>query len=625
MTTMSKRILFMVIVLHCLLRGAKLHALDSVKSIQKLSQTTGVDLKPGNQQEALDLWAVWERIEDLKLDELSLLDQFVTYIVSALGIPLKAPPPLDGKRISRLDDRSRTSWYKSLTAAQKKGFNYFNESNQYFDEDPEKALKLIEKCLELFPEFHDAVKDREILRYELNKPGAKEPANFKRRRLAKELISESSGISFLDPEQALDLVERAIKKDPSYREAYSERDLLKYFLANGKHPPEVDPEEIAERYFSQGFEMQDHKPDKAMRMMRATLDINSNHQNAIELLSTLEKSTAMKLFNKGASLIEKDFDSGFKFTEEAIKLMPDNLEFNSFMAKHAKKLYRRGNKIIKKSPELAFALIRKSVKYAQPKNSKYEVVLENLREKLITEKLKAVSDLFEQRDPDEFEIINIINEIEDMDAQNKKFLSKKLDFADKLHSYAKYYFTDDHRRAMQIIIKVLELNPSLVIASKDFNKLLLIEAKYLGDEANTIVSRFLENLTQEDFRSLSSNLWILLTQNSEFKNVKISINFVDELFKNIRNLAGDIAPLNAKVAYKLLQLFNLRYPDHIQSQVEMNKLSELVANQYHQEAVELYGGNNNRALELLLYGLDFDPENSSILRDIDFLKSDMGL
>ena len=54
--------------------------------------------------------------------------------------------------------------------------------------------------------------------------------------------------------------------------------------------------------------------------------------------------------------------------------------------------------------------------------------------------------MFEQRDPDELEIINIINKVQYIDPQNKNFLAKKLDFAEKLQSYAKYYFADDNEK-----------------------------------------------------------------------------------------------------------------------------------------------------------------------------------
>ena len=98
-----------------------------------------------------------------------------------------------------------------------------------------------------------------------------------------------------------------------------------------------------------------------------------------------------------------------------------------------------------------------------------------------------------------------------------------------------------------------------------------------------------------------------IRQLNQFRN---SSNFVDQFFKDIRNLVDKIVDDNPKVAYKLLELFNLRYSDHVQSQVEMNKYLDKVASQYHQEAVEFYGENNKLlALELLLYGLDYNSKN----------------
>ena len=54
----------------------------------------------------------------------------------------------------------------------------------------------------------------------LGKLGAKEPDSFRKRRLAKQLVSDSIGISFLDSPQALSLTKKAIELDPSLREAY---------------------------------------------------------------------------------------------------------------------------------------------------------------------------------------------------------------------------------------------------------------------------------------------------------------------------------------------------------------------------------------------------------------------
>ena len=298
--------------------------------------------------DSFDPRLLWQRVKDLNLDDLGLLDQVVTTIVTALGIPLKDPPPLDGKRVSRLDDKSRTSWYKSLTPRQKAGFNYFNESNQYFDEDPDKALELIEKCLELFPEFHDAIKDREILRFELGKLGAKEPDSFRRRRLAKQLVSESIGISFLDSPQALTLTKKAIELDPSLKEAYQERDLLEYLIKNGKLSFDFKTEEIAERYFAQGREIQERDPEEARRFVKIALDIKPDHKEALEWLKKSDRFRANILFSEAKKIIKEDFDTGFKLLKDVAQLMPENQDFKLYMSGLVKALFRRGSKKIKK-------------------------------------------------------------------------------------------------------------------------------------------------------------------------------------------------------------------------------------------------------------------------------------
>ncbi|MEE2925018.1 MAG: hypothetical protein VX619_09600, partial [bacterium] len=399
---MCKNFLITVVVLSGFFHAAEL---DARGSIDNTLLTTAVDSNSNSKQksDSFDPRLLWQRVKDLNLDDLGLLDQVVTTIVTALGIPLKEPPPLDGKRVSRLDDKSRTSWYKSLTPSQKAGFNYFNESNQYFDEDPNKALELIEKCLELFPEFHDAIKDREILRFELGKSGAKEPDSFRRRRLAKQLVSESIGISFLDSPQALILTKKAIELDPSLREAYQERDLLEYVIKNGKLSFNFKTEEIEERYFSQGREIQERDPEKARRFIKIALDIKPDHKQALEWLKKLDKFRANILFSQAKKIIKSDFDAGFKLLKDAAQLMPENKDFKLYMSGLVKEIFRRGTKQIKKNSALAMEMIEQCVKYSKSRNLKYERLLLKLRQELVQNKLRNLITLFNQRDPDELE------------------------------------------------------------------------------------------------------------------------------------------------------------------------------------------------------------------------------
>ena len=624
LAAMCKNFLIMVVVLSGFFHAAELEARGST---DKMLPNTAVNSNSVSTQksDSFDPRLLWQRIKDLNLDDLGLLDRVVTTIVTALGIPLKEPPPLDGKRVSRLDDKSRTSWYKSLTPTQRTGFNYFNESNQYFDENPEKALELVEKCLGLFPEFHDAIKDREILRYELKKPGAQEPDSFRKRRLAKQLVSDSIGISFLDSPQALSLTKKAIELDPSLREAYIERDLLSSLIENGYVSVGLRTEEVAERYFAQARDIQERDPMKAMAFIRATLAIKSSHKEALELLDELKKFQATKRFDEAKKVIETDFDGGFKILSEAIKLTPEDEDLKNYMSDLVKEMFRRGVRKTEKDPELAIAMLKQSVKYSRSRNVKYENFLSSILQDLVQKKLRNIANLFAERDPDELKIIAIFNEIETIDANHKEFTERKLEFAEKLQSYTKYYFTDDHRRALKIIIKVLELDPAMSEGIEDSKKLLKIESEYLVTQAEKIINSSEKNFHGDNFTVLEGKLWTLLNEDKQLNQFRNSSNFIDQFFKDTRNLVDKIVDDNPKAAYKLLELFNLRYPDHVQSQVEMNKYLDKVASQYHQEAVEFYGENNNLALELLLYGLDYNSKNPEILRDIDYLKSDMGL
>ena len=157
------------------------------------------------------------------------------------------------------------------------------------------------------------------------------------------------------------------------------------------------------------------------------------------------------------------------------------------MAGLVKDIFRRGSKKIKKNPALAVMMIEQCVKYSKSRNLKYESLLLKLRQELVQTKLRNLINLFNQRDPDELEIIDLINNIQSIETDNQEFIERKLEFAEKLHSYAKYYVSDDHRRALKIIIKVLELHPSMKVATEDFNKLLKIESKYLVSEAKKLI------------------------------------------------------------------------------------------------------------------------------------------
>ena len=109
LATMYKNFLIMVVVLSGFFHAAELEARGST---DKMLPTTAVNSNSISTQksDSFDPRLLWQRIKDLNLDDLGLLDRVVTTIVTALGIPLKEPPPLDGKRVSRLDDKSRTSW-----------------------------------------------------------------------------------------------------------------------------------------------------------------------------------------------------------------------------------------------------------------------------------------------------------------------------------------------------------------------------------------------------------------------------------------------------------------------------------------------------------------------------------
>ena len=616
LAAMCKNFLITVVILsgifHTVVLGASGASLPSKSSSKNNIVTSSkIEKKP-----YLDPSAFWTRVDEFQSSELNLLDKVVTTLVKILGIPLKKPPPIDGRGMTRLDDRSRTAWYNSLSSKQKRGFHYFNESNQYFDEDPEEALSLIEKCLELYPEYQAAITDRELLRYQLGKPGAPEPSRIKRKRIASVYLRDSRRISFINTTQALDFVTKAIEIDPSIRESYKEREMLKHLLKYGEVPVEFHTKDIASRYYEQSMSYENNQ--KALDLLTRAIRIDPNNVEAQRALKNISSLRSMELFKEGSKLLEVDFMKGLEQVEKALELNPNNFELKKFMSRFSSKIYDYGRNQLPEDPELALSFFEKSLKY-DPKNSKLIKEIKELRKNLVDKNIDKINKLLNERYPDEIKIIGLFRKARSIHSNGSELASLEKEFAKKLHSYAQFYFTDDHRRAIKIIMAVLEADPNFTSAKKDLEKLMKIESDYLLGQMKKIITSLDFKSPESEVQQTVFDLWNLIIQEDYLKVYVFKQNFKDYFYNGLKDLVDELSDKNPKIGYKLLQLYGLRYRDHMQSAVDMKKLSPQVADQYYQQAVEFYDEDNHLALELLLIGLDYDSTHSGILKDIDYL------
>lgn len=564
-----------------------------------------------------------EKLSEAKSMDSSLLDRLVNIVVSTFGIPLKKPPSVSGKGLQFLGEGARNAWYTSLTNRQKKGLDYFDQSTKVFDSDPEKALELVEKSLEYFPEYGEAIRDRLVLRYDLGLPGAEEPPWFKRSSESKEWIEEARAICFIDPAQALVFAEKAIDTDPTNDKAYLERDLLNYYISFGELSYEFMSEDLLQRYMDQSKHLEGVNLPKAIKLLNDALKFSPDNQVAIDQLKHLKRRSALEKFNQVKELLQVDLAKAYEMLLEVLELDQENDQYQSFMKNNADQIIDFGLSLSAKSKERSITFLEIGCKYSG-ENKKCSESVSKIKSQLVEESINSIENLFLKRDPDEFKIINMISKIQLFVGKSNQFRNQSL-IGEKLYGYAKYYIQDDPSRAIKIMGKSAELNPGIRGLSDKKKQVLKSYANFVSGKIENLILATIESNQLSSSWKLFKDIRLFLEEELNSGILNNSENFSKELFTEFRKLSDKYSSAYPEIAYNLFKLFKYEFPKEIQADVEMKKLETEVADSYLDKAMMIYQENNKLAIESVMLGLSYDPSHIELNRSLEHLKLDMDL
>lgn len=560
-----------------------------------------------------------DKIEDNRRKNIGFLDNLVDVIVLTLNIPLKKPIPISGKGLQFATQEAKDAWYRTLSSSQKEGLKYFSESVQYFDSEPEKALELLEKCLRLFPQYGEAIQDRNLLRYNLRKPGAEEPVSIRRSRECEEWLAEARRICFLDPEQALKFVQKAIRANPSSYDAYIERDLITHYIYFGEVSAQFWSEDIADRYLRQGIHIERRDRQKAIKFLKESLKIKPDWEIALKSLSEFEQRQADESFKTSRQVIQNDFSKGFDLLMHSVKLQPMNETYQSYLGEISDEIFNYGSELMASSLEEALPYLEANYKN-QPANQQYLSVLNNLKSRLFEQYVNEINQLFLNREPDELKIIKLIDKLQALNFDAQNWGAYKQSFAQKLYGYSKPYFREDPLKALKIIVKVSELMPEMRGIEDDKANVLDVYVNLLVKRLRDVIKDSGLALESEIFWNLLRKLRVILVSQTEACPIFDSQEFQVTLLSKIRALAKELLAEDPLTVYNLYQLYLSKFPTELQAAVEMQKTMPLIADQYLNQALRVYEQNAQLSMELLLKGLRFAPEHPEIIRYIDYLR-----
>jgi hypothetical protein len=157
---------------------------------------------------------------------------------------------------------------------------YFNQSNKYFDSEPERAWVLLKSALDISPDHEQALSDLDVL--EQAHPGIeKEGARLKAAGMlyedavVRELFSESNSYYDTDPEKAIEILERILLLKPNHVEAKKDIETLKQMIQNQSRRESDSEEEVrrktqaqAMKIFLESNQYYESEPEKALWMLQ---------------------------------------------------------------------------------------------------------------------------------------------------------------------------------------------------------------------------------------------------------------------------------------------------------------------------------------------------------------------
>ena len=253
--------------------------------------------------------------------------------------------------------------------------NYFNKSTELFDTNPEKALVLLEKVLELDPMHKEALKDLEILQaIKMAKP---EETELNERK-AELLFKESIKYFEIDPSKSIEVLTKVLELDPNHKAAKEDIALAKTRIKNGWNGPITAAKIKADELFNEASKVFDSNPDLAESMLRKAVELDPKHKEALEDLKVIEEESsrikASNLYHESLKYQEKHPQKALVLLRKAIKLDPNHeiakrdieriktfLDSNSIRKAQAKWFFSRAKSMLSTNQAEAQLNLRKAL------------------------------------------------------------------------------------------------------------------------------------------------------------------------------------------------------------------------------------------------------------------------
>lgn len=253
-------------------------------------------------------------------------------------------------------------WYESLSAEQKRGVAIFRQSGKYYDKDPKKAYRLVEKALELFPGYKTAQEDYLALKYQLGLPGGVPPVKTEE---SKDQFYMSSLKKYWEeePEKALTLIDRAIEIK-STPERLADREVLRKRVAWSlmKQADEMNPPDVA----------------KVMELVSRAKKLQPQDAGIIQEYALTRQTYSHWLASEAQSYMETNPVKSLEMLEKSLELREDkNVLIEKYEAQQKVRefLHQRAEKSWETDPVQAY----KDLKRIAKMDPKDQGILEDIR------------------------------------------------------------------------------------------------------------------------------------------------------------------------------------------------------------------------------------------------------
>lgn len=318
----------------------------------------------------------------------------------------------------------------------------FKRSAKLFETDQNKARELLKKVLEIDPNHTEALKDLEIIRQ--SKPPVEENPEV-RKHNAEKLFLQTIEFFESDPAKAVEMLTQVLELDPQHAAAKEDLALAKSRLESGWRGKITPERKKAEVLFKKSTQFFESNPSMAIQILTQVITLDPGHSAAKEDLALAQ--------------------ARLKQLSGTTKLL--NMQ-------QAKDLLSQSNAITETNPVEALALLKEATAL-KLFDQKLIDQLENAEERIYqqAETLFLEASQFLESNPEN--AVKLLNEVigiipNHTEATNdlkiaRKSISRKE--AEVLYHESLKHQGSHPRKALEILQKVLKLDPDHKIAEKD--------------------------------------------------------------------------------------------------------------------------------------------------------------